>query len=334
MKGWRTWIPLLTLVGIGVGFLARRVLTPRPEPLVIQPLPATNIPALDLPDRHRALEGRVVDPSGAGVADALVWVRAGNSPQWRYTDAQGRFRFASIEDPPWRATVLAHGFEPHVEELPGAEAPVAIRLDAPFAPPPALPKIARAALSGTLTSRLGPVPEGCEVVFTPASPPETISGPLPRRATADASGRFAVEDLILGEYLVEVLPAWARGGSWPDLARPIEGGAPRRVVHPAGGTPELALELSTGEATGKLLDVHGDPIEGALILATPAADPGRVFPPVASGPDGSFAIRGLPAGRYAVAIRAGKAAMKAEVAIAAGQSAGLELAPIEIRRSQ
>jgi Carboxypeptidase regulatory-like domain len=333
-KHWTRWIPVLTLVGVVVGFVARRAWTP-PAELVIRPTPAANIPALELPPRNRVLDGRVVDPSGAAVPDALVFLRAGDAPHFAYTDEHGAFHLPALEDAPWDVTVLAIGFRPLAKELADATSPQTIRLDAPAGPAPRLPPLSRKDLAGTLSSRGTFLLEGCEVVLTPTLPPETLSGPLPRRATAAADGRFVFQDLIVGEYTVEVLPAWARGGSWPDLARAIDGEKPTLLTHSAGEAPSvLAVTIQTGEVTGKLVDVDGHPIEGSLVLISPASDPSRVWPPESSVADGSFAVRGLPAGKYVVSIRAGTASVQREALVRAGESTALELEPLEVRRPQ
>jgi hypothetical protein len=334
-KRWKTWIPILTLAGIVVGFIAKKMLAPPPAELVIQPLPAARIAALEFPARNRALEGRVVDPAGAGVAEALVWLRAGDAPHFTYTDPEGRFRLIALESTPWHATVIAPGFAPLVVELGESESPQTIQLGAPLGPPPSLPLLPRAGLTGTVSSRGSTSFEGCEVVLTPTLPPEELGAPLPRRAFVGADGNFEFPDLIAGQYLVEVLPAWARGGTWPDLARETHAEEPRTFTHLAANFPQkLAIELQTGEVTGKLLDPDGHPIEGALILTALASDPSRVWPPDSSAGDGTFAVRGLPAGKYLLAIRAGSAALQREVLIRAGESTSLEFAPLDVRRSE
>jgi hypothetical protein len=334
-KRWKTWIPVLTLLGLAVGFVAKRTLTPPLVELVIQPVPSAKIPALELPERNRALDGRVVDPAGDGVADALVFLRAGDAPHFTYTDSSGRFHLAALEDGPWHATVLAIGFGPLAKDLLDTGSPQTIHLEAPVGPAPSLPPLARKSLAGVLSSRRAAAFEGCEIVLTPTLAPETFSAPLPRRATAGADGRFQIPDLIVGEYTVEVLPAWARGGSWPDLARPLDGQKPLILTHTAGEAPTvLAIELQIGEVTGKLVDLDGHPLEGALILTSPASDASRVWPPESSAADGTFTVGGLPHGKFLLAVRAGSAAVQREVLIRAGESTNLEFEKLEVHRSQ
>jgi carboxypeptidase family protein len=334
-KRWKTWIPVLTLLGLAAGFIAKHAFTLPPAELVIQPVPSAKIPALELPERKRALDGQVVDPAGAGVPDALVFLRAGDAPHFTYTDSSGRFRLAALEEGPWRATVLAIGFEPVAKDLVDSGSPQTIQLGTPVGPLPTLPPIARKGLTGVLTSRTGLSVEGCEVLLLPTLPPESLGSPLPRRATAGADGRFEFADLIVGPYQVQVLPAWARGGTWPDLARFSGDDQPLLFSHAGGDSPSvLAIELQTGEVTGKLVDLDGHDLEGALILLSPSSDASRVWPPESTGVDGTFVVKGLPFGKYTVAIRAGSASVQKEAVISAGKTTILEFDPLEVRRSQ
>src|SRR6185369_1403706 len=120
------------------------------------------------------------------------------------------------------------------------------RMEAPLGAAPALPKIARVRLAGEVRSRIATALAGAEVVLIPTAAPETLSAPLPRRAKVGADGRFVFEDLIVGEYRVEVRPEWARGGSWPDLLR-----GPDRPAGPDRDKPRL-LDLAGPEAPSAL----------------------------------------------------------------------------------
>ncbi len=336
MRKWKTWIPVLTLVGIAVGFLAKRTFAPPREELSIQPPPAAQIPPLELPARDLSFEGQVVAPGGSAVPDALVWLRAGDEPHWTYTDAQGHFRLDGLEKRPWLATVLALGFSPlALPPILDSAGPQTIQLGKPLDPAPSLPPLSRTRLAGTVSSHLALALEGCEVVLTPVLPPQNLDAPLPRRAIVGADGRFELPDLIAGDYRVEVLPAWARGGSWPDLTLALEGVEPRTFSHAAGDAPqELPIELRTGDVLGKLVGLDGSSIEGALILVAQASDPSRVWPPESSAADGTFAVRGVPAGKYLLAIRAGSAAVQQEVEVRAGEALALDLSPLEVRRAR
>lgn len=335
LRRWRIWIPVLTLVGIPVGFLVDRAFGPKPNELVIQPAPAKQIPPLELPPRQRSLAGRVVDPSDAPLADALVWLRAGNAPHFAYTDEKGAFRIDAIEEPPWHATVLAQGFAPMVRDLEESPESTIFRMDAPLGAAPSLPRIARARIAGEVKSRLPSSLAGDEVVLIPTADPETLGAPVPRRASVGADGKFAFEDLILGEYRIEVRPAWARGGSWPDLLRALDAPSGRAVDLAAAGAPSsLALDLEVGDLEGRLAGLEGEAIEGGLVLASAAGDSSRVWPPETSRADGTFSVRGLPAGAYALSIRAGAAIVQKDVLVRAGEATAVELEPLDVRRSR
>ena len=328
------WVPILTLVAVAIGYLARKSLAPASEELVIEPPPAARIAPLELPERTHALGGRVVDPAGAAVGAALVWMRAGDEPHWTYTDAEGAFRLEELEAGPWKATVVAIGFAPLVREIEAGSELVELRLAKPFGPPPSMPPIARAGLSGIVTSRLPESFEGCEVVLLPTAPPQTLSAPLVRRADVAEDGTFEIEDLIVGEYRVEVRPEWARGGSWPDLASPEA----RTFVHevPVGPEPgpRLAIELAVGDVIGQLVDLDFETIQGALLLLAEAAEPSHVWPTFESGSDGSYFLRGIPAGRYALTARAGSATFVQEIVVRSGETTALGVAPLEVRRAR
>ena len=70
------------------------------------------------------------------------------------------------------------------------------------------------------------------------------------------------------QYQVELLPPWARGGSWPVLAR-------SSFVAVEGSANEIALSPRVGALAGELLEEGGEPLVGALIELTSleAADP-------------------------------------------------------------
>jgi len=332
LQRWKTWVPVLTLFGIAAGYVVDRTWRAKPTELVIQPAPPRQIPPLELPPRGRTLAGKVVDLADVPLADALVWLRAGNAPHFTYTDGQGAFRLDAIEDPPWSATVLAQGHAPLVREIAEGSETILFKMESPLGPAPSLPMIARTRFAGTLKSTLPATLAGCEVVLIPTAAPETLSAPLPRRATVAADGRFAFDDLIVGEYRIEARPAWARGGSWPDLLPALDGGAPRLLeLSGKDGLLGLDLDLSIGDLGGRLVGLEGEAIEGALVLVSALGDPSRVWPPETSRADGTFALEGLPAGSYLLTIRAGSASVQKEVLVSTGEAASVDLAPLDVR---
>jgi hypothetical protein len=324
---WRHWsalVPLVALAGFGAAWLVHTPAVIPPIDLQLTPPPQTELSEIPLPARVRSLEGVVLEPDGTPAADALVWLLSGDEPRWTYTGADGTFRLAALQRGPWDLRVLADGHLPSALALRDTGTRQEIRLGDARRAAPRLTALASAPLNGTVVGAAADLADGAEVVLTPVLPPEDLDAPLPRRARADAQGRFALPDLIAGDYRVEVLPAWARGGSWPDLARPLTDAEPRAFTHRADGSAPLTVELVCGGLQGSVLDAAGRPLEGALVLVAPADRPERPWPPASSDARGAFALRGLPAGRYALSVRAGTAVWTREVAVAAGESAALD----------
>ena len=101
------------------------------------------------------------------------------------------------------------------------------------------------------------------------------------------------------------------------------------VVVAATGVPALAAPLPAGAASLTGTVFAGDvatPLSGATVAAV---DPNGVrFASAPTGTDGAFAITGLPAGRFALALetRDGSFAVATPVTLAPGQTRGVHLA--------
>jgi hypothetical protein len=328
----RVAVPAGTLLFVFFGWLAARVgERPMVVPSII-PRPPPTLPALVLAGGGHRVQGRVVDAEQHAVADALVWLRAGDEPDWTYTDSDGAFRMQDVGAGPWPVVVLAHGYAPYKGSIDVTSIPCTIAIGAVLPDVPLRQPILRAPLVGHISSELAGDVAGYEVWLAPRVAPETLGVPLPRRATCDEGGNFRIDDLAHGEYVVRVIPAWARGGSWPDLTQALAGGAPTTWTHggiesAAEDTAEHPLEvtLSSGEIRGVLRTEAGDPVEGALVLLSRADDASRIWPPISTAADGSFVARDLPPGSYSVSIRAGAAAVKQVATLSARQSLVLDV---------
>ncbi|MCY2960002.1 MAG: carboxypeptidase-like regulatory domain-containing protein [Planctomycetota bacterium] len=341
---WAIVVPLLALLVFGAAILFHEPRPPRTIPIQLTPPAQADLAEIPLPARVRLLEGRVVDAEGVAQANALVWLFSGDEPRWTNTKADGTFRLDGLQRGPWDVRVLAEDHRPHALVLRDTGVAQEVRLPDARRTGPVVPALERARLVGTLIGSADQELDGAEVVLTPTSPPETLDAPLPRRARADASGRFEFEELVAGEYRVAVIPGWARGGSWPDIARPVntaqatDNAAPPTpgdaltFVHRADGSAPLSIELLAGSATGSLVDTEGRSLEGAFVLITPTGRPDRPWPPVATDARGEFEFRGLPPGHYALQARAGSATYAREFEVTPRSRIELGVVPTAVAR--
>ena len=315
-------IPLGTLAALALAYgIGRLTKEPEAEINIKRPPPAT-FAKLEAPAHGRKLVGKVVNPAGEPLEGALVWVRSSNEPSFSYSDSQGAFRFDDLGPGPWPAIVVALGFEPLELTLQESASPQVAALRVAYGPPPKLAAIDHQALQG----RIG-VPEGFdashfEVVLVPEAPTR-IDSALPRRVECDAQGAFKIDDLIVAHYQLLVLPAWARGGSWPDLLAGVGDGDKHEFTH-AKGAGDLILRLQFGMIEGVLLEQGGQPVEGAVVELTLAGEPGRVWIPESTDAAGKFALRPLPAGKYELKLHAGETTLAREIELHAGEQHKLE----------
>jgi hypothetical protein len=328
---WTVLIPLLALSGWAIGFVVER-LTDRPEaPMEVTPAPQAALTPVALQPRARSLSGKVVGPQSEPIAGALVALVAGDEPHWTYTDDAGGFLLSGIARGPWSVNVVATAHDPLSLTLPDDAKPAEIRLPDSQHQTPKIAAVERAPWSGRIDAAPDVIARGFEVVLTPVLPLETLSGPVPRRLLCDAEGRFAIADLITGEYTLAVLPSWAQGGSWPDLARG-ENDAPRKFVHAKDAAAEVAVTIEAGAISGVVLDREGNPLEGALVLLASARAAEKVWPPVTADPRGAFLLRDLPAGRYALSVRAAGGSAQLDVEVRPRETLAVDLPPLDTAR--
>lgn len=305
---WRNWallVPILGLAAVGLAMLVHEPRTPRTIPIQLTPPAQTELAEIPLPARVRSVEGRVVDADDVAQAGALIWLLSGDEPRWTNTGEDGSFRLAGLQRGPWDARVVAEDHRPFPFVLAESNNAIVVRLPDSRRVAPVVVPLVRARLLGTLIGTADQELEGAEIVLNPTLPPEAIDSPLPRRTQADATGRFAFEQLVVGEYKVSVIPGWASGGSWPDLSRGSDEPASRLFVHRADGSASLTIDLVAGAAAGSLVDAEGRSIEGALVVLAPIGRADRPWPPAATDASGAFEFRGLPPGLYELDARAG-----------------------------
>ena len=332
----------LVFGAFAAGMVRERARTDEPLQTYAAPVPVELAP-LESPYGELELAGTVVTASGDPAPDVLISLeeaefgagRLAPGPaqplHWTYTDDDGRFHLARLSAGSFRAVLVTPAAPPTTIplELPAAEE-VRWQLSEPLPPLPVLPELLRTRLGGRVLAPVGlegTALEGLEVVLRPAES-APLSGAVVRRAVCDGEGRFQFEELALEPYRVEVLPPWARGGSWPVLATlPLDGLEPTE-------SSECSITLQCGEISGELRDAEGRSLEGALVKLWPAEEgtsPKRLWPPTATDASGAFVVRDLPVGRYRLRLRAGAAEHELEADVRAGERTVLALPSLDPR---
>ena len=206
------------------------------------------------------VSGHVVDESGLPIAQALVTAVPTLLPRFveTTTDAQGAFRLGGLGPGAHYLTALAPGFLPSGHPLPHPGPPeVTLTLPRPRS------------LEGRVTDRAGAA-RGASIRLY------SEHGSLGLSAT---DGSFRADNLFPGTYTVSA----SRG---------------RRSAHKeiALGPGVTRVELSLEDALlvrGRVLDEAGAPLAAAALTATMAT---RRLLDARSGPDGRFALDGVPPG--------------------------------------
>ncbi len=237
-------IPLGTLAGLLLSYSIQRWTRTIEPAFAVERPPPPSLRALAPPQRGHVCAGRLV--AGAEetpVSEALVWLRSGNEGSFAWTDAEGRFRFETLGPGPWPTKVVAAGYEPLELTLAEDANLHTLKLGKAYGPPPVLPPAARATITASSSPRADLDASDFEVVLVL----NTRSRSTPRcraRARCDAKGAFRFDELLAARYAVRVLPAWAHGGSWPDLLLGVDGTPQREFTHSAETPHALSLALS------------------------------------------------------------------------------------------
>ena len=300
------------------------------EPLVA-PLGDQELRALVLDPAGAPAEGVVVHLLPAAPAAPTAAGEPARPLAWGISGPAGEVRLRDVAAGAYRAVLVrpGHPSAAFEVEVPAAQE-LLWELPAPFAPVASLPAVETAPLLGRLEPPRAGVPvEGYEIVLRPAEDAEEgadpWSGAVTRRVATDAEGFFRLDDLALGAYRAQVLPAWASGGTWPVLDE-----LPWRH---AGAAAPLSLRLPGGEIAGTALDLDLRPIEGALVLVAPEGRPQELWPPLTTPASGEFLVADLPAGRYAVQLLAGAARYEELVEVRPGARTRLLPPPLETSRA-
>jgi hypothetical protein len=264
--------------------------------------------------------------------DALVLVRSKSSAQWTRTDADGRFELTETPQEPLEVTAWLLGFATASRSVDGPLAELELRLLRPAVEPGSpLPPLAGAPLTGLVQACLPDqaLPARHEVLLVPRDGPQSVQWAVLEATTTNTEGRFNFERVAFGTYDLQVLPEWARGGSWPDLT----GEGPFWIEHLPGGTDAPLVPLACGAILARLLDDAEDPVEGALVLLHLEGAPGLLWPPTTTGPDGRFEFLEIPVGNYELEVRAGESTLLGvRTSVEAGRVTQPDLPPIAPRQ--
>lgn len=324
------------------GWLAGRFwLAPDPQVPSFSPARPVSFPsaapALAPEDQWRSCHGRVLDPEGGAVTGALVYARIAGVPYWTWSGEGGEYELSwplSYEEAAVTEVSLAlaaFGHPPSVHAVAALGGPADLTLN-PREPTPMAPPVAEGIdLRGRLVRPASDVttrPFAYEIALAPVTPPEVFGPAVGRRVRCEEDGSFLIADLARGEYRVRVLPAWAEGGSWPDVL--AEGSA--QLDHTAGADSEVRLQLDYGAIFGTSLDVTNAAVEGALVLVSDALRPERLWPPATSDAAGNFDFADMPPGSYLVSVQAGEARLReVEVQLPSGARAQVPLPALQLR---
>ncbi|MBN9687710.1 MULTISPECIES: carboxypeptidase-like regulatory domain-containing protein [unclassified Corallococcus] len=243
--------------------------------------------------RAQSVEGRVVDTSGAPVEGILLSlsgnfgdgddIDAGGA---RRSDATGHFVLdvkragtgeLSVEDPSFQRQTLA-------VRIPSRD--VVVVLDR------------GASVSGTVTDPQGLPLRGATVTLGTEAR-EDAPYEEPRQTLTDEQGRFHLQGIAPGTYLLEAV---VQG----DL---MDASVSQSITFQAREHRDVSLRMEAGrERSGIAVDGTGQPLADVVITASSSGDAVWQYHrsedegPVGfrTGPDGRFTLRGLVASRYAV----------------------------------
>lgn len=321
---WRLVFSGLVLGALLLGWLSSRGDRPARDLPEVELPPPGGWDVAELPAGGRRLRGLVRRPDGTPAPDVAVVRRGAQRTSWTYTAQDGSFELSDLPEGLLVLDLCDVGHPPtSVEVQPGAQR-VELELEPRRKDGPALVPPGTRSQTGLVLAPEGVVPAGWEVLFDPADPPESLDGARPRRARVDAGGEFEVPDLVHARYHVRVLPEWARGTRWPDLARASE-----PMLLPR---EDLRIETQAGSIAGRVTDPEDHPIEGALLLLRSTDEPGRLWPSEATDVSGAYAFADLPPGRYDLEVLAGEAQRwLAEIPVESGRTSVQDVPDLAVR---
>lgn len=302
---------ILPLTGLVLLIVLAAVALRHQEPYVYadsKQLPTDDLPRPKVRDLSAHLSGRVLDPSGAGVAEVSLLVWQDGRVLWTYSSEGGAFDLPGLA-PGVVDVALDHSQYPAML-VEGVAGPIPIDLVLPPAHDagPSLSLPAGVDLVAQIQSPDSEDLSGFEVALAPSASPGEPGTGRPRRVLTDREGHFRVPDLIPGEYLVRLIPPGHPGATWPDLLADLDG-ASLRFTHPQQA---MTFTPVAGVVAGTFHPPAGHFPGGALIQIRPrrasgpdARPKGRILMGRTAA-DGTFRIPYVPPGAYRVELASGK----------------------------
>ena len=258
------------------------------------------------------VRGRVLDPTGEPVAEAVVCLSGGGNPSEGVpvgrSDGEGRYEVRDVSGGP-HFSARSPRFAPSDQVYVPLVAGTVVELDLAL-------RGAAGGLRGIVRSSDGRPIAGARVRLTGAIPfgwqaPEDDrfreGNPLPFDLRTDEQGRFASDEVGAGACLVE-----ARAEDRVP--------ASRLVTIPAGGEAVVEVGLARGAVLeGVVRRADGSPAPEATVSHGAYGRFGTLRARVAA--DGSYRLAGVPPGRFAMrAAERGHGALEAELAFGEGAS--------------
>jgi len=344
MKRTQAYFLVAVWGALGMGFLLAHYKTREPESRVFATGEiVVELPSLVVPRGETELEGLVYLADGTPAEDCEVFLYAAElepgtaAPlHWTFTDERGAFGFQELEVGSFEVVLLTTKTPPTriSLQLP-VDGPVTWTLNPEIPPLPVLPELERTSIAGRihLPGSLSPTDhplKGYEVRLVPLEGTTPLSGAVDRREKTDSLGNFHFPQVAHGDYRFEVLPPWARGGTWPVLAR-------RPITAGQNLSAALEVPLAMGALRGTVTNTEDYPIEGALVMLFPLAEDGspgpkgRFWPPASTDSRGRFLVGELSEGLYRLRVKAGEAAFETRTRIRAGETSEVLVEPLDPR---
>jgi Carboxypeptidase regulatory-like domain len=228
-----------------------------------------------------AIRGRLRSRGGDAVADAALrafqqQASRGGSPSHTRSEADGSFVLAGLSPGPYRVQVTAPGFAPIRKDVLAGSDDVDLVLEP------------GGAVTGVVVEEGDRPVASYRVLASPARPERLYEGQA-QKDVASSDGRFLLEDLVEGDYVLQVFVPERAPTSVPA----------RGVV--AGRTTDVGVVRVRrgGVVRGTVVDTSGEPIVAATVrLLGPGEDAAMWMQTLTAetDPSGAFEIRGAPEG--------------------------------------